>query len=238
MMRIAICDDVRAHATALEALICAQQGLQITTNVFTSGEDLLAYYAQHDHPYDALFLDMEMDGMSGIETAGAIRDLDRRVEIVFVTSHTKYMKASFLCHPFNYLVKPVDPEELALTLQKFAQKFAEERQSITFSDNKMLVRLYCDEIIYCESDSPWVILHTARGDHRYRIALAALEKQLTPGLFARANKAFLVNLNEVRTIDGYDILLQDGETVLPLGRTYVKSFKHALLAQSTRRLGL
>ncbi len=237
-MRIAICDDVRAHAAALEALIRDQQDLQITTNIFTSGEDLLAYYAQHDHPYDALFLDMEMGGLNGIETAGAIRALDRRVEIVFVTSHTKYMKASFLCHPFNYLVKPVDPEELALTLRKLAQKFAEERQSITFSDNKRVVRLYCDEIIYCESDSPWVVLHTASGDHRYRIALTELEKQLAPGLFARANKAFLVNLNEVRTIDGYDILLRDGKTVLPLGRTYAKSFKHALLTQQTRRLGL
>lgn len=236
MMRIAICDDVRAYATALEALIRGQQDLQITTNVFTSGEDLLAYYAQHDHPYDALFLDMEMDGMSGIETAGAIRDLDRRVEIVFVTSHTKYMKASFQCRPMDFLVKPVDEEELVRVLMRLIRQQEEERLSVTFSDNKMLVRLYCDEIIYCESDGHWIDIHTRTAIYRPRMTMAELEARLTPGLFARAAKGYLVNLDQVRRIEGYELFLENSDIVLPLGRAYIKDFKRALLARHTRRL--
>ena len=235
-MRIAICDDVSAHAAALEALIRDQQDLQITTNIFASGEDLLAYYAQHDHPYDALFLDMEMGGLNGIETAGAIRALDRRVEIVFVTSHTKYMKASFQCRPMDFLVKPVDEEEFVRVLVRLLRQQAEERRSITFSDSKMLVRLYCDEIVYCESDRHWINIHTKTATYRLRMTMAELESRLTPGLFARAAKGYLVNLDQVRRIDGYDLFLENSDIVLPLGRAYIKDFKKALLVHHTRRL--
>ena len=70
------------------------------------------------------------------------------------------------------------------------------------------------------------------------MTLTALEGKLTPGLFARASKSYLVNLDQVRTIEGYALHLRDSSTVLSLGRAYVKSFKQALLVRHARRLCL
>lgn len=236
-MRFAICDDDAAFAHALEAHFAAC-ALAIDTEVYASGEELLRDYAQNGRRYDALFLDMEMGGMNGIATANAIRALDRRVIIVFVTSHTKYMRESFQCQPLDFLVKPVEPGALDQVLAAVVRKVEEERLSITFSDNRKMVRLYCDEIVYCESDGHWVELHTATEVFRTRMTLTVLEGKLTPGLFARASKSYLVNLDQVRTIEGYALHLRDSNTVLSLGRAYVKSFKQALLVRHARRLSL
>ena len=70
------------------------------------------------------------------------------------------------------------------------------------------------------------------------MTMKELEQKLTPRLFARAEKGYFVNLDQVRTIDGYDLHLRDTDRVLPLGRTYAKSFKQALTVRNVRRLGL
>lgn len=236
-MRFAICDDDAVFAHVLEAYFAAC-ALAIDTEVYVSGEELLSDYAQNNRRYDALFLDMEMGSMNGIATANAIRALDRRAIIVFVTSHTKYMRESFQCQPLDFLVKPVETGALDKVLAAIVRKVEEERLSITFSDNRKMVRLYCDEIIYCESDGHWVEIHTAAEVFRTRMTLTALEGLMTPGLFARAGKGYLVNLDQVRTIEGYALHLRDSGTVLSLGRAYAKSFKQALLVRHARRLCL
>lgn len=235
-MRFAICDDELAHSRALEDAVHAQGELSIDTEIYESGEALLRDYEKNGRRYDAIFLDMEMNGMDGIATANALRALDRRVPIVFVTSHTKYMRASFQCRPLDFLVKPVEKEELARVLAAIIRSVEEERQSITFNDNKRLVRLYCDEIIYCESEGHWVNIHTVQDTYRTRMTMTVLEGKLTPGLFARAAKSYLVNLDQVRTIEGYDLYLRETKHVLTLGRTYIRTFKQALLVRSARRL--
>lgn len=101
-MRFAICDDERVHINELEEYFAQKEDLQIESEPFESGEALLDAYKQGQQSFDALFVDMEMGGMNGIETANAIRTIDERVIIVFVTSHEEYAIDCFQCSPLRF----------------------------------------------------------------------------------------------------------------------------------------
>ena len=94
-MNIAICDDNNDYINTLENYIDDLKVKNLEHDVFYSGEELLNEYKNNEANYDAIFMDMEIGELDGIETANLIRQFDRNVIIVFVTSHKKYMQRSF-----------------------------------------------------------------------------------------------------------------------------------------------
>ena len=97
-----------------------------------------------------------MGKLNGIETANIIREFDEHVIIVFVASYPDYMKESFQCQPFRFIGKPLDYEELKKVFSDICQKLSRKRKVFTFTENKAKVRLYCDDILYFESQGHWV----------------------------------------------------------------------------------
>lgn len=87
-----------------------------TTETFVSGESLIEYYKSVDVSPTIIFLDIEMDGMNGIETAKALRDnFSYNGLLVFETNHAEFVFDSFSVGTNQYLVKPV-------TYEKFEKK--------------------------------------------------------------------------------------------------------------------
>lgn len=241
-MRIAICDDEREDIKHLADFFDAHLGYDVDWEPYPNGEKLVADYTRGER-YDALFIDMEMDDMNGIETAKAVRALDRRVVIIFVTSHRKYMQESFDCLPLQFIVKPASQKELEKALRTIQKRLDEERVAINFNDNKRPIRLYCDEILYCESKAHWIELHTQKETYRVRRTMAELETALAPGMFVRTHKAFLVNLSYFETTakdaTGKDVVRLHGcAQSLPLSRFYKAGFMEALRRQTAKEVCL
>lgn len=234
-MRFAICDDERMHINELENYFAQKEELQIESEPFESGEALLDAYKQGQQSFDALFIDLEMGGMNGIETANAIRAIDERVIIVFVTSHEEYAIDCFQCSPLRFLKKPLQPEKVDEALGAIVHLIESKRETISFVENKEYVRLYCDEIIYCEGSRNTVIMYTAEGAHQVRMTLTEAEKALSPNLFCRCHKGYLVNVGCIKKIVGQDIVLRHCETTLPIGRAYKTALKSALVDYEERR---
>ncbi|MEF2824784.1 MAG: LytTR family DNA-binding domain-containing protein [Peptococcaceae bacterium] len=234
-MRFAICDDERVHINELENYFAQKENVQIETEPFESGEALLDAYKQRQQSFDALFIDLEMGGMNGIETANAIRAIDERVIIVFVTSHEEYAIDCFQCSPLRFLKKPLQPEKVDEALWAIVHLIESKRETISFVENKEYVRLYCDEIIYCEGSRNTVIMYTAEGAHQVRMTLTEAEKALSPNLFCRCHKGYLVNVGCIKKIVGQDIVLRHCETTLPIGRAYKTALKAALVDYEERR---
>ena len=237
-MRFAICDDNRDHINRLQARFDARKELHIETEPYESGEELVADYEKNGRRFDALFIDIEMDGMNGIETANAIRRMDDKVLIIFVTSHTQYMQACFQGAPFRFLSKPVEEDAFAEMLCAVVRRLSEKRVAINFTVNKTQVRLYCDEILYCECHDHRLTIHTCERTYPLSKTIAEMEALLDPELFARSHKAFLVNLRYTRAIDGSRILLRHCDAEIPLGRTYKEQFMQAFTVQKARELCL
>lgn len=232
-MRFAICDDEAVHCAHLTSAISAALPDALCLS-YASGEALVADI-RAGQDFDAVFLDMEMPGMDGIAAGNAIRALDERVILVFVTSHEQYAVESFKCEPLDYLVKPVDQDRLRTVLKKIQHRIHKKRTTLTFEEGGEYVRLYCDEIVYCESVRNGVLIHTKTETYKPRMTLSEVEAQLEPGLFGRAHRSFLVNYSCVRSFCGAEMRLTDGHTTLPIGRKYAQAFKAAVFAYEERR---
>ncbi len=223
-VKIALCDDDSEHMSTVEKYLELCGEAPVVCDVYLSGEKLVAAYKNNvDERYDVVFLDMEMDGMNGIETANEIRRNDERVIIVFVTSHTEYMKESFQCQPFRFMEKPIDYDELKKFFHDACKRLLQERRTFAFTENKMFVRLYCDDIVYFESQDHWVWVHTKKGD-TYKIceSLSKVFQKVDNGMFCRVHNSFVINFRFMHKIDGNSIELHDCDKIIPISRTYKK----------------
>ena len=235
-MRFAICDDERVHINELEEYFAQKEDLQIESEPFESGEALLDAYKQGQQSFDALFVDMEMGGMNGIETANAIRTIDERVIIVFVTSHEEYAIDCFQCSPLRFLKKPLQPEKMNEALQAIEQQLSKKRVVVHLNFGKEQYRLYEDDIIYLESHNHKIDIYTVDETYVVNKNLNEMEDTLSANVFARAHKAFLVNLCYVRKIKGNEIYLRQCEHTIPLGRVYKSAFMKSYAHQRERDL--
>ena len=107
-LQIAIVEDWQPDAQRLQALVRQELGAA-ECGIFPSGDAYLQQMpARKD---DLVFLDICMEGTSGIETAQQLRRADPEVLIVFVTSSPEYVWDAFPVHPFDYLLKPYEEEK-------------------------------------------------------------------------------------------------------------------------------
>lgn len=175
-------------------------------------------------------------GLNGIETANAIRAIDERVIIVFVTSHEEYAIDCFQCSPLRFLKKPLQPEKVDEALGAIEQHLSKTRRIVHFTFDKAQYRLYEDDIIYLESCDHKVYIFTVDETYCVNTKLSELEDTLSADAFARAHKAFLVNLRYVKKIKGNEIYLRQCEQSIPLGRTYKSAFMKSYAHQRERDL--
>lgn len=114
MLKIAICDDEVSMTGILDTMlekIAKRNFIKIETEVFSAGEQLEKEVKRKAY-FDLIFLDIEMKGEDGITAARKIREIDRNVLIIYVTSHENYMQESFLVRPFRFVVKPIEEKVL------------------------------------------------------------------------------------------------------------------------------
>ena len=221
-MKIAVCDDDMKHINILENLIYKFKKTAVECDAYTSGEDLVHAFRDRKEWYDVIFLDMEMEQLNGIETANHIRELDEHVIIVFVTSHTEYMRESFKCSPFRFLVKPVEEEEFKTVFYDINKKLSKQRKVFAFTENKARIRLYCDDIIYCESQDHWIWIHTKGQTYKICKTLTDLHESLDKEIMYRVHKSFIINFQYIKSIKENDIQLYHCDKLIPISRLYKK----------------
>src|SRR5690554_4568533 len=99
MYRVAICDDEEKQRELVRKMLITlsvKSNIEFDIELFHSGEQLVSHYESNKEPFHILILDVEMGGMTGIQAARSIRDLNHLDEqIVFLTSYPEYMVESF-----------------------------------------------------------------------------------------------------------------------------------------------
>ena len=136
-----------------------------------------------------------------------MREFDEHIIIIFVTSHTEYMRESFKCSPFRFLLKPIDVDELKTVVYDMSKKLLEKRNVYAFSDNKTKVRLFCDDIIYLESQDHWIWIYTKEKTYKVCKSLSEIHEQLGNMMFCRVHKSFVINFHYIKTIKENDVRL-------------------------------
>ena len=134
MIRIAICDDDREYGAWLERVIFEVAGSGVEVTQYSSGED---YLVDVEMMHELIFLDVEMPGMDGIETAACIRKENRNAVLVFISGVRNPTPESFKVAPYRYLLKNFSDKELE---QELKEIFTETR------------RVFANDYLICEKD--------------------------------------------------------------------------------------
>lgn len=215
-MKIAICDDSNEFISMIIEYLNKLGETDIDT--FNSGEELVEHYKKAESLYDVLFLDMEMKILDGITTGKLIRDIDKSLIIIFMTSHTKYMQESFECLPFRYLTKPVQSETFSTTIRDIHKRLNENRRIYTFKLDGEIIRLKLSDILYFESSNHYINIFTSCRTYKFKKSMSKLENELKHTSFVRPHNSFIINIEHIRTMNDTDITLNNCLEKIPISR--------------------
>ncbi|WP_343083626.1 LytR/AlgR family response regulator transcription factor [Blautia producta] len=234
-MRIAVCDDDETAVSFLRELIESYPKQKLSADGYSSGEDLL----RTRNIYDLIFLDIDMKGIDGIETARRIRIHDRKVKIVYVTSYKEYAGKAFSVHAFGYLLKPVKQEKIWKQIEDallWQEEEAPEVKQVEFTAVEGLVRLPVDMIYYFEYQNRRIYMKAKDTTYEMRGKISDIAGRMEEYGFSVPHKSFVVNLYHVKNIKGYEILMMNGEWI-PLSQKQAVQFKEKLSLYLADKMG-
>lgn len=233
MYRVGICDDDGVFCRELETLIASyakQEGIGISTDIFSSGEALLDILEKEKSPLQMLFLDIEMDGIDGIFIGQWIR---RRIEyestqIVFVSVKESYALKLFQIQPFDFLIKPVSKERVFHVLGEYKRLFVERNVFFTYRMGKSSYSISEDEIRYFKCEGKKISLVTRMGEREFYGKMSDLPKQVSGDKFCAIHKSYMVNMNYVQAFLPDEVVMDTGER-LPVSQSHRKAVRQAVL---------
>lgn len=220
-------DDPHSRATVVAHLRRYEEehGVEFSVRTFSDGAQLTRGYRAD---FDVLFLDVEMARMDGFETAHAVRALDDRVVIVFITRMAQMAIKGYEVDALSYLVKPVPyfafSQELARSLQRVRR---------TQSEGVMLpvaggtARVDVADIVYVESIKHRIVVHAIGRKYAFTGTLKAIEEQLAGQGFFRSNNCYLVNLRHVHAVRQSTSVMLGGDE-LQISRARKRAFLDAM----------
>ncbi len=228
MIRIAICDDEKHmsdHIRAMASDFFRKKNREICFRIFSSGEELLSY----DGQIDILFLDIQMKGMDGIETARKLRAFKFRGFLIFITVLKEMVFQSFEVQAYDYLVKPMDKKQFAKTMDRLYASMQ------TASEDSLLVQkgyegriIREDEIVFCEIIDRKIYLNLASGEVvDYYERIENLETKLD-NRFYRCHRSYLINLKHLKGYKNGTACMDNGKEI-PVSRLRSKEFSGVVL---------
>ena len=243
-MKVAICDDDLFYCGILERYLLEISkkyiNLTIDIDVYQSGEEMLRLIESERIKPQILFLDMEMGQMNGIETARRIRNKDRNMLIIYVTSYDKYTMESFEVFPFRYLLKPVDYEKIEHVFSMAVDEFLNNRVYLFFKRNNEHIQVNCEEVISVVSENGRMLRVNTKDNKSNNLFYAKIkdvEKQLNPLIFVKVNQGTIVNLNFVHIITREEIRMTNGD-IITISRGRKKAVKEVYSLFVKRKVGL
>lgn len=227
-MQLAICDDEEITRRSLEERV-RKLFPEIDVHTFSSAETLL----KSNMCFAIYLLDIEMDGISGMELAVKLRQIPHPFSpiIIFITGFSDHMADAFDVQAYHYLLKPIDEKKFSEVINRAVQ---EAKNLINQTDDFLIIKadnimrkVAYDDIIYIESSNKQSIFHTTDGKIKSYTPMNELEETLA-GRFFRCHRGYLVNLAHVLTYEVGNITVTGGDDLL-LSRLKYQDFVKAFM---------
>lgn len=145
-MEIAVVDDEKAIREHIRALIEERQP-EGCIEAYSTGEELLASGKR----FDIVFLDIQMNGMSGIEAARSLREQQGDTVLIFITGMKDYVFDALDLYAFQYLLKPIDEDRFAEVLERAVREVVRKKERRVLFIKSRNLTLDQSEILYIES---------------------------------------------------------------------------------------
>mgnify|MGYP000483561842 CR=1 FL=1 len=203
--------------------------------------------------FDAVFLDIQMPGLSGIEAAQNILKINPTIKIIFVTAYDQYAITAYEIEALDYILKPFDEQRIKKTLNRLLKnilsvsnfgdkidhliKYIQEKHSCTEikkipceKDGKIKL-IEPKDVIYCTANEGQIFVVTEEGKMVSPFTLSELEDKFN---FFRAHRSYLVNLDRVKELEYWFhgclklVLDEPSKVEIPVSRGKAKKLKEIL----------
>lgn len=233
MLKALVVDDEAPARSELRFLLDELGGVVVVGEASNAAEALQLIRAI---PYDVVFLDVDMPGLTGMELAEALNAADRSPAIIFVTAHSEYAVKAFQVAATDYLVKPVESDRLRQAVERLrpAQETPARIERIPVEKGGRKLLLQVGDIFYIMAKDDYSYIYTTEERYLSTLSLAQLETRLEPQGFFRVHRRYVVNLSQVKEVvpmyGGTMLLtLKDaGASQVPASRRRVPTLKRAL----------
>ena len=226
-MRKAVCDDEKILRKQLSAYIKSYSD-KSSVDEYENGWELL----NSNVYYDIIFLDIEMPGLSGMDTARKLRTMDRELPLVFVTGYADHVFDGYSVGALGYLMKPPKQEQLAQVLDRAQAALVRDLdRAYVCRSGDTHYRVPVSNILYFASDRRQVQCVTEGRTYTFYGKLDAVAEEVGAG-FVRVHQRYLVRAGAVDRLEGGEVVLRDGRR-LPVSRSCQQS---ALLALTRAEL--
>ena len=219
-MKVIIIEDEKPSARRLKRML---ESIDITTETMLhSVEESIQWFNTNAHP-DLIFLDIQLsDGLS----FEIFDQVEVKSAIIFTTAYDEYALQAFKLNSIDYLLKPIDEEDLEAAVAKYKTRLPQKTNiALDFEDIKKLLvnpidRVYkkrfsvkvgqhlklvnIDDVECFYSENKGTYLYTTEGrNYLLDTTLEALENELEPETFFRTNRKFFININAIKDIISY-----------------------------------
>jgi len=248
-MKVIIIEDEKPAARRLDRMV-KEIGFNPAA-MLHSVEESINWFHNNEHP-DLIFLDIQLsDGLS----FEIFEEVDVKSAIIFTTAYDEYALKAFKLNSIDYLLKPIDSDELEIAIAKYKALHTANEQSVVFDINEIKnliaptkpkyknrfsvkigqhIKMIATESIECFfSENKATHIHTNENrDYLIDDSLEQLEDKLNPEIFYRVSRKYYVNINAIKDIIAYSnsrlklILNSYNEAEIIVSRERVRDFKN------------
>lgn len=204
---------------------------------FSSGIDAISYIK--DNKVDLIFLDIQMENLTGIELLEA---LQKKPKVIFTTAYDSYALKGYELDVTDYLLKPISFQRFVKAVDKVYESLSEKREVSeaptyksdgTQQDDYIFVkteyriqRIDLHEILYIEGMKDYIRIITPNEKVMTLQSLKKMVEVLDPGKFVRVHKSYIVAIDKIKSIERSHILIDDAR--IPIGESYRQMFFNLL----------
>jgi two-component system LytT family response regulator len=237
MANILVCEDEKNTLAMICRLLKENPLVEEIYQAKSGGEAVEIIKSQTPH---ILLMDIDLPDIDGIEVARIAAALNPRVSIVFITGYPDYATESFVVHPYDYIIKPIDVERFRETVYNLAARIENDLlENKLKSAGKLPVKiengilfLNAGEIIFIERVGRETVIHTKKGVYRCGDNLKTIESDLN-GNFYRVHKSYIINMDMIERIenlgDSYEISFYNYDK-----KAYMSKGKYQFLKEKYR----
>jgi len=195
----------------------------LVVKTFSTGTSFLEEYKSDA---DIIFMDIEMPGINGFDTAVELRKKDSKAVIVFITNLNKYAIKGYSVNAFDYISKPINYYSFSTMLKRAINKASYEKNfEAIINSQGSIIKTDVSSITYIEVMNHQLVYHTDGENIFCWGSLTSIKDNFLKKGFASANVSTLINLRRIYSLNGDAVTLNDEKhTKLYLSRSQRKVF--------------
>lgn len=217
MISVMVIEDDEHIRRILRKMIEKVEGFTVVSEAEALKEAIDKY---NEEPVEVVFVDIDLNGESGLECARQLCDINPKVKIIFETAHSEYMADAFEIYAFDYLVKPFNFDRVTRTLNRIkdtgefternvkhdgaaSEEYEPYKDKLVVKGKEEILFIDVKDIIFIERINGTTRIVTKDGDFNTSQSLTDVEKKLNMRDFIRCHRSYIINLSKISKLTQY-----------------------------------